>query len=362
MNHAKLKKIIIIQPDLFDYRRLVYNRLSEYVELIVVTDKLSVSKEACEFRIIQLDTIRCRGLIWKKRLIKTVLAEKPDALWIAASLSEFSSVLLTLIMRFTKTKSLLHGQGLVRRCYQSRKYKFLLSIWLLFSDQYIAYERVGMDSMSKCAFSSKKLTYINNRFEDLPTKDLDISRQETLSIMFVGRIRKGSNLGLLIEALRIINEESTHPIELHVVGDGVDAELEVWSSINWLFCHGAIHNPIELKEIASLCSLGVYPGDAGLSILTYMKYKLPVICHNDFRHNGPETSYITPGYDGWHFKRNNLDSLVMTLRKALFQSDLDLFRLNAVTTFNSLHSTSYAKEMYDAVLATIEVTNNDSNH
>jgi len=95
------------------------------------------------------------------------------------------------------------------------------------------------------------------------------------------------------------------------------------------------------------CKVGVYPGDAGLSIVHYMSLSLVPIVHSDLtKHMGPEPSYIKDNENGLMFIRNDKDSLADIIKKVLINKELTKkLSKNAFNTYLVLNSPTMAEKL-----------------
>ena len=91
-------------------------------------------------------------------------------------------------------------------------------------------------------------------------------------------------MDLLIRATNLLFEEG-FPIHLHIVGvkGNNNKQLSYYGNVD----------PSDIPEVSNNCHIGVYPGDAGLSVLHYMCLGLCPVTHSSLRvHSGPEPAYV----------------------------------------------------------------------
>jgi len=144
--------------------------------------------------------------------------------------------------------------------------------------------------------------------------------------------------------------EDNIKLTLDIVGDGEKrVELEKYANklnldINFL---GAIYDDELISNLSKDCKIGVYPGDAGLSVVHYMSLSLVPIVHSDLtKHMGPEPSYIKNNENGLMFIRNDKNSLAKVIRKALKNQELSInLSKNAFNTYESLLSPTMADKL-----------------
>lgn len=347
-------RVLIVQPAFMHYRKMVYEKVAERFEVEVFC---TVSTESSDkLKITECQTIE--KLHWQKGLMTKVIRTRPDCVWLFSDVRYTSSLLLLVLGRLIGVPIVLHGQGLVKQSKRAFSRKLLLSIWLLFCKKYVAYAEVCRQSMKDLPGFAKKVVTIENRFESGPTVPIDLS-QTSKSLLFVGRLRDGSNLGMLIQCLNKLNLNAVDPVVLEIVGNGpLMAQLRnSFDDCEWIKWHGEITDENAIGEVASRCQFGVYPGRAGLSVLTYLKYGLPVICAGRMEyHMGPEPSMLKEGYNAQFFDAESESSLGDTIRKSFDLSPEERlrFRENAYQSYQDLHRKSYGEEMAEVIASVID--------
>ena len=198
-----------------------------------------------------------------------------------------------------------------------------------------------------------------NRFPVPPEEKTGIER----GILFVGRLRRGSGISLLLRVMRRLKEEGDLPFTLHVVGDGEEAgELRREAAdCSWVTWHGAASDA-ELSNISRQCLFGCYPGSAGLSVVHMMSLSLPVIIHNDLScHEGPEPSYIRDGVHGLLYDHDNAEQSLYHLlqRVAAVPDQIGKMQRPSFEEYQCLTNPSYAQRLWslfsDDSLPAVEV-------
>lgn len=210
--------------------------------------------------------------------------------------------LLLIMGLFSRRRVFLHGQGGYKQKGQLATFVYRLAVRM--SSGYIAYTEWSAEELKKRLPASlhSKVSYVNN---SLYLEPIESPVTETAKdILFIGRLRKGSNIEMLLEAA------SNLQLIVHVVGAGEQAyEEQLRSRFPEHKYYGAVYDWQRQIDISRNCFVGVYPGDAGLSVVTYLALGLPVVVHDDiYKHMGPEPSYID-GEVGVFFERGSTRSL-----------------------------------------------------
>ena len=214
----------------------------------------------------------------------------------------------------------------------------------------IFYTKFSYEKLNAFRIFSDKICYVNNTLE-LPLLGVNFRKKQfnpgSLKLLFIGRIRSGSSLDKLLDFV-----QKNKFLEINIIGEGAHfKELQKKFSKNNIKWHGGIFNPNQIQKISSKCHFGVYPGNAGLSIVHYLSLNLPVIIHSDITsHQGPEPSYINNGFNGFTFKdsndKNNLLSLLEFTYNNLSAKNYQKMCVNANTSFKKLSNPSYSKKIH----------------
>jgi len=172
-------------------------------------------------------------------------------------------------------------------------------------------------------------------------------------ILFVGRLRRGSGLSLLLQVMARLKKEGHFPFTLHVVGDGEEAEdlHRKAANASWVSLHVAVSDA-ELRDISRKCLFGCYPGSAGLSVVHMMSLSLPVIIHNDLTsHEGPEPSYVEEGVSGllYEYDRAEQSLYELLLKVAADPSQLSRMQSASFEAFQRLTQPSYANRLWSTL-------------
>ncbi len=182
--------------------------------------------------------------------------------------------------------------------------------------------------MGENGFNVKKLYPIHN--------SLDYERQLTLRkrcvsksiylehfgnncpvLIMIGRLNLRKNLYQLIEAVGILRDKGIF-FNVILIGDGEDkpvlenivSDLELNSQI-WFY--GPCYNESVNAELLYNSDLCVVPGDIGLTAIHSMMFGVPVITHDYFPSQGPESEVIKDGITGSFFKYGDINSLASVI-------------------------------------------------
>lgn len=344
-----MKKLAIIQPTLAPYRVVTFNKLTEYFDVTVYAD---IQREKTQFEGAN-NQRKYKFLIVNakiKKLFSAIFIQREllkvnESFVLAyANINNISIWLLLFKSKlFTKQKVYLHGQGLYNKKNLSIWSKLAYRLFFGLSKKYIFYnDFCKYSTCKKLKISEGKMDVVPNT---LPIKPLNFEEFEDIKkdkkdILFIGRLRPGTNIELLLD---IFSDSSfaDKDIKLHIVGGGVllqslkEKYLDNENIVFW----GAIYEEDEILKVSKSCLCGVYPGDAGLSIVHYMALGVVPIVHDSFeQHMGPEPAYLENNFTSLFFKKGSRIDLQKVIEYCLKNrtSSIDIAEKSLIFFSNNL--------------------------
>jgi glycosyltransferase involved in cell wall biosynthesis len=136
-------------------------------------------------------------------------------------------------------------------------------------------------------------------------------------ILYVGRLVKSKRVDLLISALSLAINKISHPVKLHIVGNGPEAnELhkltkELGLEDNVIF-YGHVSDINELKVLYQSSLLTVSPGYVGLSITQSFAFGRPMLVADKENHS-PEIEAFVEKKNGLFFSAGSAEDLAAKL-------------------------------------------------
>ena len=345
------KTLIYIQPYLFEYRNKIIEEVKKDINIIGIFKKKVITTNLS-----YLDASPEKLFSFITKIIKIINLRKnfKELIFYSPAISRnIDFILIPIILKFFNFPIIIQGQGLYKTNKPNLIEWIIHFFWIAISKKYILYSLKGKTGPFKLNIFKSKIIIINNRFENF--KDYAIPREKIkkfsnpnfnspLRILFIGRDRPGSNLDFLIENFNFLANK--YFLELHLIGP-----IKNDFSGKNIFQYGPLYNK-DILNIAENCSIGIYPGDAGLSILHYMCLGLCPIFHSSIHlHEGPEPSFVTNGENGILFKRNSSESFKETLISLYKNSDyLNKIRFNAYDFSKEMHLINYSEELKNILL------------
>lgn len=358
---SKKVRLLYIQPIFPAYRQSVVDSLNEVFDLHLAGSAGSEGREGFEFAklpavpVYRCDSVPLAGgrLFIQKGLISAVRRAKPDVVLVFANIRYLTYWLLLIYCRFAGIAVLSHGQGLYRKTSTSIFIKLIYRAAVSLQAKYIGYNNLSAESLINFGVRKDKVTSIANTVLLNCPSPPSSSKVAGLPVLYIGRLRSGCGVDLLIDACIRLREEGIL-VEVHIVGDGAQKNLLIDRAAgqSWVKFYGRIFGETEVAEIGRRCKFGCYPGDAGLSVVHYFGLSLPPIVHDSLaQHMGPEPAYVRPGINGLTFKRGDIDSLVNALRMASSLSGERYSELcrESFNTYLDLTKRSFASQLSDVI-------------
>lgn len=263
---------------------------------------------------------------WQIGMLNNIFSNRYDAVFMLAavrSLSLWVAVLLVKIFR-PKKKLYIWSHG----CY-GREGKLMrrLNRWKNRTfDGLFLYNQYAKDLMVADGIPEERIHVIANSLDY--HNQLIIRRRLTKSdifqshfnnncknIIFIGRLTKVKYLDLMLKALKSLQD-----CNFTLIGNGEEKE-NLKSLVNELgvadrvWFYGACYDEEENANLIYNADLCVAPGNVGLTAMHTMMFGTPVISHDDLPWQMPEFEAIQPDKTGAFFHRNDLKSLVDSIRQ-----------------------------------------------
>jgi glycosyltransferase involved in cell wall biosynthesis len=174
---------------------------------------------------------------------------------------------------------------------------------------------------------------------------------EEKGIFYIGRVRPGCGVEILIQAVEQLNQHYGLNIELHIIGDGPlgDYLREKGSEFSWLRYHGKIFDQKRISDISLKCRFGCVPGFMGLNVVHMMSLSLPIVTHGKLnQHMGPEPEYIQHKKNGWLLERANDEKSLENALRGLWlisEEEAKIMQENAYKTYERLSNPPYHERL-----------------
>jgi glycosyltransferase involved in cell wall biosynthesis len=280
-------------------------------------------------------------------IVRSLLATRPKRLFITANPRNISYWLALLLCKWLGIKAYSHGHGLFNKPCATMPHKLMYKCMVFLSTRYICYTDTAQESMRKLGANPQKLRVAHNSLHNDFALACHDKPPYATHILFVGRLRQGCGLDLLLAIFPALRQHFPN-INLHVIGDGELASTykNAAKDNSQIIFHGQLYNDKSIAEIANTCSLGVYPGNAGLSIVHLMSFSLPPVIHDNLYAHGPEASYVKNDQNGFMFRQGDANDLLRVLLSVFSHPEhLHHVAENAFNTYASLNNPDLADRL-----------------
>lgn len=291
-----MKKVLLIQGIIPNYRVPIFNALAQKVDLTVVYSEGQIP-DGVEFKTMRIPVRKFRFRIHTKNIYR--LAQKFDVVICMFDLSYLYCRILNLLPR--RYKLIYWGIGVSAgyniRYDQDEQTAIQLSEFIKKADATVFYSPYPVSKYAQMGISEKKLFVANNTVQVLPGE-----KNEKDCILFVGSLYKAKKIFELLNCYYEASKLNSQLPKLIIIGDGDEAKavkewIESHDFENEIIMTGAIYDEKILAEYFSRAIACFSPDQAGLSVLKSFGYGVPFVTHKNAI-TGGERLNIKTGVNG----------------------------------------------------------------
>ncbi|WP_152662841.1 glycosyltransferase [Halomonas sp. HG01] len=360
-------KVAYLQPLVASYRQEVVNSLNDSFELIVMASLKQSSESGFSSGVgSDIKVIDCpfqgffnEKLKYQSNVIKSILKEKPDIVVACANPRDLTYWFVLLLCKILDIKLYSHGQGPYRKGKVSFAHKMAYKAIVSLSRKFLCYNQYSERVLKNIGCKEGKIFSLDNSIHlDHVVKPVE-KKYSGSAILFIGRLREGSNLEILIEVMQELNLQGFN-FELYVIGSGdLESYYREKYSHDWIKWFGKIYDHGKIASISKDCLAGCYPGDSGLSVVHMFGLSLPPIVHSNLHeHMGPEPFYISNGKNGFFFNKDDpYESLREVLLKVIGLDEGELSRVgeSAYEQYVDLNSPPLGERLAELIKGDVRV-------
>lgn len=286
-----MKKVLLIQEVISNYRVPVYNIIAKYYDLTLMYSKGNVP-EGVEFSVIKHESKKMGPFKVYKKGFSKVLKDY-DVVLFLFSPTELSIIWAIIKSKFSgRRKFIPWGIG-VPASYnvkyddpQKKSSQFLTRVLIRLSDAVVFYSDYPVNKYTRLGLDRSKMFVAHNTVAIYDNKEPDLSCTQKDSILFVGSLYRQKGIGVLLEAYKEASKKEANLLPLIIIGGGdeYDSILQ-WISSNHLdgriILKGAIYEEKELAGYFNRARACISPNQAGLSVQKSMGYGVPFVTKKD---------------------------------------------------------------------------------
>jgi glycosyltransferase involved in cell wall biosynthesis len=289
------RRVLILQGQLAEYRRPVFNRLADDFAVTVAHSGRAMARADDRFRELILPKraigpfhVHARGLIPGLMRDADATIAMFDLGWPAYVLPAFDQQ--------RHGRFILWGHRYGSRPLANRVRERAMRR----ADALLMYGHEHDARMIAAGIDPARIFHAPNTM-DVPNQ-ADFSGADKRSILFVGRLQPRKRLDLALESFAAIIDRIPADIAFDIVGAGepeaaLKAQAIALGIADRVHFHGAITDDERLAQLFAAAFAYVSPGPVGLSVLHSFAYGVPVLTLRDGYH-GPEFHNLISGENG----------------------------------------------------------------
>ncbi|MBN2214926.1 MAG: glycosyltransferase family 4 protein [Bacteroidales bacterium] len=342
-------RILFIQRIFSDYRKAIFDRLSEkyILKLIHSRNKSGIIQVTAPYsKIIPSYKYGKKETNMLLFVLPTIISFKPHIIVHEFTPSIISLHLSFLYAKIMGVKFVLWGHGYNRNFGFDPKNSFSSKIrlfYLKYSDAVILYSYDAKKELSKYVNAEKLYVAPNtlNTNALLKIKDNLNSLGENYvkqqikfihdyNLIFIGRLLKNKLPDVLIAVYEKLAPVLNNNVAIHYIGDGVMLPMlkRIVHQKQYeenIFFHGEIHDDFIIGQILFASDIMVMPGYVGLAVNHAFCFDCPVATYKQGQNgpfHSPEVEYIEDSKTGFLAESYNLDDLSKKILDYLTNPDL----------------------------------------
>ena len=336
-----MKKVYILQNKILHYRKPLYNKLSETVDLTIIHSGTATVNEQDLYKEIVIPAKKKGPFIFQKDLITTLKKANPDV--IIGMLDIHWISILRAFFKF-KTKFIWWGIGVSNNNFGNK----IRAQFLKNKTPMIFYNIKGLEAFKEMGLDATNFFHCNNTFH-IENRIKCFESEQKDNILFVGSLNERKQNDILIKAFNTITPKINNQIKIDIVGAGsektyLEGIVKELGLTNRVFFHGEINDTNILASYYEKAICSVSFGQAGLAVLQSLGYGVPFITKSNAI-SGGEKSNIVHGENGY-FCDDSQESLSgyllnicnnLTLSRQLGKNAYDFYTKNC--TIDNMAST-----------------------
>lgn len=278
------KSVLILQNEIMEYRKPLYNGLAEHYEVVVLHSGQPSLQAGDRYS----EVIAPKRQLWRFHLQPCSSISKliKDFDVVIAMFDLFWPCYLMPLLRRKRPRYVLWGHRYGSNMLSCIARDLLMSR----ADRLLMYGDEDLERMIARGIDASKIVIAWNTTH-VPNHRNYSDAQKT-SLLFVGRLQDRKRIDLVIEIFAQLQGRLSGQITLDIIGGGeiesklkrIADNLDISHKVNF---HGRIDDPEILADMFSRAYAYVSPGAVGLGVLHSLAYGVPVITLRD-EHHGPE--------------------------------------------------------------------------
>lgn len=341
---AKKQKVIIIQKVFANYRKPVYDQLSEQLDLKVLYGKNNSGVKTMDAEYANsVPSIQ----YWNKESavllfpLWRIYRYYPEVVLCDLALGMLNLPLIILGCRLLGIKFAFWSHGYNRKTgfHPDKSWKDKYRLWLLnCADANILYGKIDQEILRDYLPEEKifvaqntmdipTLTRINRRLEEEGSDSIKrrLGVEHLFNMVYIGRLLPSKKPNLLVDIYTILKTQYGLTMGVHFIGDGkilpvIKERVSAQFALEDFYFHGAIHDNKKSGELLFINDLMVLPGALGLSVNHAFCFGCPVISFkrkDGFPGHGPEVEYVIHNQTGFLVEEHSPEAMAAMIHEYL---------------------------------------------
>ena len=273
-----------------------------------------------------------RSFFYQTHVVRACLSAKYDVVVLWGGINILTTWLAVLLSQVMAKRIVLWGHGYYGN--EVLSVVRLRTLMYMGADYHLLYGEHGQRLLKKHLPSGRSDVIYNSLDVEEIRQHVDTCRElqkgDEWDLIFVGRITKVKNLGLLLDACEILKGQGL-VLKILIVGDGKYLEALINSAESmglsaWFDWKGACYDDKVLAQYFRKTKFCISPGNIGLMALHSLYNETAVITHGDMTAQMPEAEAVIDGVNGFLFRRLDASDLAFTIVRALSSDYLALTR------------------------------------
>jgi len=322
MVNKNLKKLIIIQTIIPDYRTNFYNHLYQKLgnRFELYSGETDFEKSIKMYQDIPFHKINNHFFLKRKFLLQTGILHllfSDDVLVLGLNPRILNHWIFLIIRKLFRKKTVLWGHAWPRKGQDSFSDHIRHTMRLL-ADEIIVYTQKQQKELQKKMPKKKVYAAPNALYFK---KDMTVDDKTNPNhLIYVGRFTKEKKVFFLVQAFHHAFKNIPENIKLLLVGDGEEqATIQKYIVDNNLTDRiqllGHISDYNKLKQLYNTSFFSVSPGYIGLSVTQSFGFGVPIIVSKNENHS-PEIEAVLEHTNALFFETDNMNNFAEVLQKA----------------------------------------------
>jgi len=386
-------KVAIIDGIAAHYRLLLFQKLSQQTETeyhLFASGSKYQGIETIDPRLASVPVINggikwdlienitfLKRIVWQRQVLSLARKSNFDVYIFIGEAQVLSTWIGALICRIRERKVAFWGHGI----YGNEGFfkKNLRRIFNKLPDTYMVYNERAKELLLKDGIRKEKIFVVNNSLNhdahliirnSIRKDELIILKNKLFPLnnrlpvlIFIGRLTNIKKIDQVIRAMEILHSQGKK-VNCLIIGKGeMENSLKEFVTRKkldeYFHFYGPCYDERENALMLSMSDCCISPGNAGLLAIHSMSFGTPVITHNDFPNQMPESDTIIENRTGEFFEKDNLYDLADKIDKLVFVNGKEHYSSNCLTLMDNYYNPDYQIRIFNDMMRYLGTNTHD---